>query len=198
MNNENTSETTKRIWLGVLLGILVITTMVTAIVVFVWIKRSNVGASVAESRADGITPIDLTAYYDSAPQWTQAGEWADVPRGHQQFGGVPFEVNGMIKILGEGARKDRRTYREQVEGIVVGKKFARLHLLHTAHYPAADGTPYARIVLHYADGSTAILSLIFGRHARDWWRPDSETRSTLSDPNSEVVWRGGDAGIKPG
>jgi hypothetical protein len=132
------------------------------------------------------------------PSGLRVGEWADVPRGHQLLGGIPFEVNGMIKIIGEGARKDQRTYREQVEGIAVGKKFDRLHLLHTAHYPAADGTPYARIVLHYADGSTGTLPLMFGRHARDWWRADSESRSTLSDPNSEVVWRGGDAGIKAG
>ncbi len=197
MKTPNDSERTKRIWLGVLLGVLVITTISTAIVVFIWIKMSNTGASVA-SRTDGITPIDLAAYYDSSPQWTQGGEWADVPRGHQLLGGIPFEVSGMIKIIGEGSRKDQRTYREQVEGIIVGKKFDRLHLLHTAHYPAADGTPYARIVLRYADGSTATLPLLFGRHARDWWRADPETRSALSDPNSEVVWRGGDAGIKPG
>jgi RNA polymerase sigma factor (sigma-70 family) len=147
-------------------------------------------AAIRGDRATTITPIPLTAYYDNASSWHRPGEWEAVPHGHQMFGGVPFEADGLLMLTGQGARYDKKGYRERVERIAVGKRFERLHLLHTAHYQAKDETPYARLVLHFADGSDAAFQLLYGRHARDWWRSKSESFSTLSDPDSKVVWRG--------
>jgi RNA polymerase sigma factor (sigma-70 family) len=146
--------------------------------------------SIWRSSAVTAAPIVLTPYYDNPTSWHRPGQWEAVPHGHQIFGGVPFEADGLLMLSGQGARNDRKGYRGRVEGIAVGRRFERLHLLHTAHYQAKDETPYARLVLHYADGSDAGFQLLYGRHARDWWRSKSESFSTLSDPDSKVVWRG--------
>jgi hypothetical protein len=199
MNRPDTPQSSKQIWLWALLAILVVTTVGSGIMTFFLMKMpSAAGVNGVRLDSTGITPIDLAAHYDNSTLWNRPGEWEAVPHGHQMFGGVPFEADGLIVLIGEGARKDKRRYRERVEGIAVGKKFERLHLLHTAHYPAEDETPYARVVLHYTDGSTTSFQLVFGRHARDWWRRKNESVSALSDPNSKVVWRGNDAGRTPG
>ena len=198
--NETSGVQSRRhhILLLVLVGILALSTLGSAVFAFLWLKKTSAVANVATADAAAVTPIDLTSHYDKSTSWHRPGEWSDIPHGLHSFGGVPFEANGTIKLMGEGARKDRRSHPEKVEGIPVGKQFARLHLLHTSHYPAEDETPYAHVVLHYADGSSTVFQMAFGRHARDWWRSDAEAVSELSDTNSKVVWRGDDGGIKPG
>src|SRR5436305_4479551 len=122
MNNSDDRERSKQIWLWALLAILAVTTIGSAIVAFMLMKepaaRGNV-ASAARADSGGITPIDLTAYYDATGAWERPGEWEDIPHGQHAFGGVLFEANGMFKLIGEGARKDKRPYRASVEGIVV-------------------------------------------------------------------------------
>jgi hypothetical protein len=96
----------------------------------------------------------------------------------------------LLRLSGRSAKSDGKGYREEVKGIPVGKKFARLHVLHILSYSTSQESPYARITLRYADGSASSLPMIYGQHARDWHRPKYEYPSTLGDPNSKVVWRG--------
>jgi len=194
MDGSNKSKPPKQLWLWAGLGLLfMITSVCTGIVAFLVIKKHVIGSKLSSGSA--ITAIDLRPYYDQTEAWDRPGEWEAPPHGHHVLGGVPFEANGLLRLIGNGAQKDKRTYREKVEGIVVGRKFERLYLLHAASYPARDETPYASVVLHYADGSTW-FDLLYGRHARDWWRPKNEAVSAVSDPDSKVVWRG-DGNFKP-
>jgi protocatechuate 3,4-dioxygenase beta subunit len=189
-SNPNSSKRTL-LWLLVAAGVL---TVVTALVVggllfyFVGKKGGLTALNPLPKTASGIiTPINLTAHYDQSASWTGASAWEVVPHGPATLGGVPFNVDGLLRL--SGTADGARSYREKVEGISVGKKFSRLHLLHLTGATGAD-TPYARVVLRYADDSTKSFPLVYGTHARYWHRSKYEYPSALADPNSKVVWRG--------
>jgi len=189
MNQPNKTESSKQMWLWALLALFMLTSAGIAIVAFTLVKRS--GVSVLGLGARGvITPLDLTAFYDKSGSWNSGSEWEEMPRGPAVLGGVPFEVNGLLRLSGQSAKNNNKPYRDEVKGIPVGKKFTRLHVLHIVSYSTSQEAPYARITLRYADGSATPLPLIYGLHARDWHRPKYEYPSALGDPNSKVVWRG--------
>src|SRR5204863_9445322 len=116
MGAPNRSKPAKQPWLWAGLGLLfVIASAGTGIVAFTVIKKYVIGSKWLSS-GSAITAIDLTAHYDQPDAWHRPGEWEAVPHGEQVLGGVLFQANGMIKLIGEGARKDKRRYRESVAG----------------------------------------------------------------------------------
>ena len=196
MNPPNRPESINPKILWTLLALFLLTATGVGILAFQLAKRTGVhaiaGLPGVAATTDGITPLDLKPHYDRAGSWNTGSEWESVPRGLTVLGGVPFDLSGLLRLNGRAARRDNKPYREKVEGIEVGKKFARLHLLHIASYSYSPdrAVPYARIILNYADGTKNSLPIIYAQHARDWRRPKYEFNSALSDPNSKVVWRG--------
>ena len=195
MNQPEKPKSSQHVWLWVLLALFMVTSIGIGIVGFMLITKSSATLTKAGGSgkvwnlgAGGITPINLTAYYDKSSSWNGASAWEVVPHGPATLGGVPFTVDGLLRLSGSG--DSAKSYREKVEGIVVGKKFARLHLLHLTGATAPADTTYARVVLRHADGSSTSLPLTYGTHARYWHRSKYEYPSALSDPNSKVVWRG--------
>ena len=75
---------------------------------------------------------------------------------------------------------------KDVRGVRIGQHCAQLHMLQ-AGCQDADGTPVGRYVLHYADGETRELPIIYGQDIRNWWTVRGESTNT---PNAQVVWRG--------
>lgn len=188
MNQPNQPKSSKQMWLWALLALFMLMSVGIAIVAIKLISQSGVGVKVLSLNSSAITPVNLTAHYDKSSSWNGASAWEVVPHGAATLGGVPFTVDGLLRLSGSG--DSAKSYREKVEGIAVGKKFDRLHLLHLTGATGPADLPYARVVLRYADGSTASLPLIYGTHARYWHRSKYEYPSALSDPNSKVVWRG--------
>ena len=172
MNQPDQPRPSKQPLLWALLALVLLTSIGIAIVAFMWVKRSGAGALGFSGGA--ITPIDLTAFYDKpSNSWISGREWQETPRGTTVLGGVPFEFNGLLRLTGRAAKRDNKGYREEVKGIPVGRKFARLHVLHIVSYSASEESPYARITLRYADGSATSWPMIHGVHGRDWHRPPS-------------------------
>jgi len=194
MNQPAKPESSKHVWLWALLALFMLGSVGVgiALVAFVLVKKpgEKPGASLMAFRGEGITPIDLTAFYDKSGSWDSGSEWQEAPRGPTVLGGVPFEANGLLRLSGRSAKNDNKPYRDEVKGIPVGKKFARLHVLHIVSYSTSQESPYARITLRYGDGTATSFPIIYGQHARDWHRPKYEYVSALGDPNSKVVWRG--------
>src|SRR3954469_17087110 len=150
--NESNPNTTKRvlIWLSIIA--IVLSAMMGGLILLVYKPAKGLIAAFIKPSFAGITTIDLTKHYDTSASWNNPGAWEVVPHGSNVLGGVPFEVNGLLRLTGTASeRNNAKPYREKVEGIPVGKKFARLHLLHLAGTAGESGKPYARIVLHYAD-----------------------------------------------
>ena len=96
----------KYTWLWVLLTLFTLTSLSVIIVGLRLLKKSG-GTEASVSRADAaITPIDLTAFYDKSGSWNSGSEWKQAPRGAIALGGVPFEMNGLLRLTGRSARND--------------------------------------------------------------------------------------------
>src|SRR5688500_7134810 len=173
-------------WLWILLSAFLVGAAGLAVLGVVLLKKSGALGALA-GFGGGIQPIDLTAFYDKSGSWDRGSEFQDVPRGPVTLGGVPFEVNGLVRLSGRSAKSDNKPYREEIKDIPVGSKFARLHVLHIASYSSSQEIPYARITLVYGDGSTTSCPVTHGHQDRDWDRPCYEFPSTLAGPNAKVV-----------
>ena len=111
--------------------------------------------------------------------------------GVQMVDGVPMEVAARGWLYGrkEARGKTKENYPD-FKGIVVGRKFDELHLLHGCRWQAVEGEAIAHVRLNYEDGVAVELPIRYGVHVRDWQRMRSEEKETLSDPGSKIVWRG--------
>jgi hypothetical protein len=149
-----------------------------------------------------IESIQLSKHHDHpTPQFDsggfyatndQAWTWSHSPKGKQEFLGVPFQIEGIIRLASQEAARDNRHNRKEVTGIPVGKVYERLYLLHATHYTSPEGSRVASLRLNYADDSHADIDILYGVHVRDWWRHKYESPINLTDPESRVVWTGHD------
>src|SRR5262249_34261894 len=92
---------------------------------------------------------------------TTGNNLAKVPMGEQTLEGVKFKIGEkMIHLKGAHALGAP----EKVEGIKLGAKFDRLHILHATGYGdgVADGTEIGAYVVHYADNTTERIPIVYG------------------------------------
>ncbi|MCZ7638516.1 MAG: hypothetical protein M5U12_22180 [Verrucomicrobia bacterium] len=78
----------------------------------------------------------------------------------------------------------------RVEGIAVGQRVRRLHVLQ-ATCPAeavSDGTTIGSYVWHYADGTRHEEPIVYGRDLRYWWLPAGEAPQDLE--RGRIAWVG--------
>jgi hypothetical protein len=137
--------------------------------------------------------LDLKKFYNTPASRFTNGQfpWAEVPRGSKTFGNVPLDIGGMICLWGEANAKIEFVFREQINKIVVDRKFETLYVYHCAFFPSPDGSPIYRLTMHYADNSIRESTICYGIHVRDWYHfPKREPVDDLSDPKSKIVWRG--------
>jgi hypothetical protein len=73
-----------------------------------------------------------------------------------------------------------------VEGIKVGRKLAKLNILHATGYSVDADTPIAKYVVNYDDKSTAEIEVVYGKDVVDWWSYPSQAAPT----RSKVAWEG--------
>jgi len=123
-----------------------------------------------------------------------------LPAGEQTFGGVKFKVGEGLIQLGSKLLKQERP--DKVEGVKVGRKVARLHLLHGTLYGngstigeegkegdplfVADGTRIAEYTVRYEDKTTEVIPVVYGEDVRDWWY----TGSPKDLKRGKVAWEG--------
>jgi hypothetical protein len=118
------------------------------------------------------------------------GNTVTVPQGEQTFEGIKFKIGEGVIQLGGSFWTDPPV---KVEGITVGKKLVKLHILHATGYGrtgpgsprhVGEDTPIGEYTLHYEDKSTETIPVVYGVDVRDWWSDDKKTSRSL------VAWRG--------
>ncbi|MGA2543344.1 MAG: permease prefix domain 1-containing protein [Verrucomicrobiota bacterium] len=155
--------------------------------------------------AENQTMIDLQPYVnvglttptsgvDSAPETDLAG----LPRGIHTFGGVSFDVTGKIQLMGRGLLSARRIYPVIRKNIPISQKCRQIHLLHGASQVMELDVTVAKLVLHYADGSTREIAIVAGEHLLDWRGPIYTTPAAgeqlaPKDRGTELAWVGNDS-----
>ena len=118
---------------------------------------------------------------------------AQLPRGESLFGDVRFKIEEKLIQLGCKHVKDKP---DKVEGIAVGKKFAKLYLLHATGFGAfgkpgdplyiSDGTAIGHYTVKYEDDSEEIIPIVYGEDVRDWFNHDQSKPAS----RGKVVWEG--------
>lgn len=154
------------------------------------------------------TLIDLrpyiTAQLTEAPSCWQGNNdnnWAELPEGKNIYGGVTFDVSGAVQLMGGWLKRYGKTYPTQVADIRIGKKCAKLHLLHGNYSIYTNfNDVVSKVVIHYDGGSTRELSLIAGQQAFDCWCPLFKTgvppKFIQTAPDTERAWTGSNAHIR--
>ena len=103
----------------------------------------------------------------------------------QTLAGVDFDVRGFIEVSSAVLKRSEPSYRESVEGIPIHQRGRRLHFLHAAVMPEADGTQIGSYVVHYADGQQQEILIVYGQDVVAW---DLDPPRTNSPP--VVAWKG--------
>jgi len=152
-------------------------------------------------KADALQVVDFAQTYKGTPGKTPGGFSR-----RKVFDGLPFHVDTKITFYSQSqVDSDNRGNPDgdagakypDLTGVPLGRSFAELHLLHNTTWPDVEGETIAVIRLHYADGTSRELPVIYGAHVRDGHRIRTEELETLSDPDSKIVWRGpGSANFK--
>jgi WD40 repeat protein/serine/threonine protein kinase len=142
----------------------------------------------------GSEQIDLTSHYnlalqDSLDQKEDRNNLAGLPSGLQTFGGLRFDVRGVIHLNGVQAKQAGLVYPQSVNGIRIGRKCVRLHFLHATDWGAEKGkSVVGHYILNYADGQSRELPIVFGRDLADWFL---NAPAGANVPNSPaIMWTG--------
>jgi hypothetical protein len=125
---------------------------------------------------------------------------AELPPGVHSFGGVPFDVEGRIQLLGRNLLESGKRFPVIVKNIPISRRCARIHLLHGASAVRTLDEKIASLVLHYKDGSQAQIGIISGQDVLDWWGPiyntDGREERHTTSPGTELGWAGSNPWIK--
>ena len=155
--------------------------------------------------------IDLGPYINTdlseatdAKKGSKDNNLLELPRGTRVYGGVPFNVQGRIQLMGRGLEQWQRIFPERVKGIRIGRKCAKIYLFHGENCAQGwdvRGAIVASLVLHYADGSQQAIHIKSGEHLLDWCGPLYSTQvapeqRTVSSPDSELAWVGSNPWVK--
>ena len=170
--------------------------------VFLGFMLSPATALLAESVSAQPTCIDLSPYYTAkltdslnSPASVRENNLAILPKGRQIFCGVPFQVGGILQLSGKKIQEwGRKEYPEAINGIKIGHRCQRLHLLHGAGgVYDGYGVAIGKLVLHYADNSLREIEIRNGIHVRDWW---GDPKQAVSAKTSMLAWSGTNPALK--
>jgi hypothetical protein len=141
------------------------------------------------AREPGTPPelVDLSAFYNaSLPESWHGGtdnHLAELPRGVQWLAGTRFDVRGLIQVYVNDSR-----FPQAVTGIRISQKLERLQFLHASQGgPPPDGTRVGYYFVHFANGRSEEIPIIFGRDMCDW----GDNSGTLAEASHAVIaWKG--------
>ena len=151
---------------------------------------------------DDFVPISLERHFTAtlqdslnSPSTLKENNLVEVPVGRTTLGTIPFEIEGVVQLLGRKLIEwGRELYPKAVNEIEIDRQFDRLHLLHGAGgvFDPVD-TVIGHVVLHYDDGTKAELPIVRAQHVQDWW---GEVDQAVSHPGTQLAWAGSNAAIK--
>ncbi len=149
-------------------------------------------ASMIPHRLPSATPnlIDLSQWFNASLMQTwhpglPENSLNALPTGILQFGDLAFDVRGIVQVNSSSLKQAGGVFPQKIAGIRINQTCRELHFLHACGWKTADGTKVGTYTLHYADGQTATIPLIYGEDLRDW-NADSDPSAELK--RATVVW----------
>jgi hypothetical protein len=136
--------------------------------------------------------VDLSDHYlnslDDDIHSKPGNTLSELPRGIQSFQGTKFDIRGVIQLAGRDSLQITGVfYPEAVKGIRVHHKGRQLHFLHAAAWNPEDGNlEIGQYILHYANGESGNIPIIYQENVSDWWARQND--KPLAD--AQVAWEG--------
>jgi hypothetical protein len=106
-----------------------------------------------------------------------------LPKGKQTFADAKFLIGDGVLQLGSA---QVTTKPQKIEGIKVGRRFAKLNILQATGYSVEDDTQIAKYVINYEDKTTEEIEVVYGKDVVDWWAYPGRAAPT----RSKVAWEG--------
>jgi hypothetical protein len=142
-----------------------------------------------DSRA-ALRLIDLSEFYNGllTDSWQgfPSNHLAQLSSGLHEFGGVPFDVRGVVQLCGE-EHDFPFAFPEKLEGIRVNQKLDSIHFLHATAFTVRPATNIATYVIHYADSRVVEIPIVYGKQIADWW---VDPKHPFEPAEAKVAWTG--------
>jgi hypothetical protein len=136
--------------------------------------------------------IDLSKQYNGAlnDTWQKGGmsdnTLKDLPRGIQTLDGTAFDIRGLVQLSGRQAEQQLSVlFPREAANITVKQKAKTIHFLHGCGWESSLGTVVGAYVIHYSNGETRKVPIVYGVDVRDWWMGDDASGFV-----THVVWTG--------
>jgi WD40 repeat protein len=138
--------------------------------------------------------LDLSPHYNAALTETwlptnvvaAGNDLSALPRGVQQFNGVQFDVRGVVQLSGGALENSGGKFPSEITEIQVGHPCRKIHFLHGAAWSARVGTHIGSYFIHYQDGESREIKILFGQNVREWLAPPAPQLLT----GAAVAWEG--------
>jgi hypothetical protein len=136
--------------------------------------------------------IDLKGFYTStlteAWQGMRGDDLASLPKGVQRFGGVEFDVRGIVQLKGRSPGLTK--FPAQITEIPVHQRCQHLYFLHAAAFGgnADEGEQLGSYVVHLSNNQMSLeIPIYYGRSVRNWHTQQDEPEA---DKELKVGWKG--------
>jgi hypothetical protein len=145
--------------------------------------------------------IDLSAFYNATlpgswlptPEAGMADESLPIPLGTNRWGGIDFDVRGVIQLGGPALASRGGKFPEQVSGVPIERRCRKIHLLVGTDRKVRPGTVLGGFAARFVTGEQEISHVLFGRDVYDWWHdPATEIDASGKAPSQTaiVAWEG--------
>lgn len=107
---------------------------------------------------------------------------ARLPRGVHKLGDTFYRVGDwIVHLRGQNARDLPKS----ISGIAVGARADTIHFVHAVQQADPPGTEVGAYVVHYAEGTSERIPIVYGRDIANWWQfpqaqPDLPTQVTVA------------------
>ena len=146
----------------------------------------------ARDRGTDKSMVDLSTHSHAAlnETWHKGGmsnnTLKDLPRSIQVLDGTSFDIRGIVQLAGRQAEQELSVkFPKEVSNIKVKQKGQKIHFLHCCGWPSPKGTRIGTYVIHYSNGQSRSVPIVYGVDVQDWWMNEEVTSDKLN-----VVWRG--------
>lgn len=122
--------------------------------------------------------------------WTNQGEndMRALPTGRRDFAGIPFFIaSPKAAIVLRSSNANNLDLPTEVRGIKIGRRADELFFLHTAAWPSPKPFKY---LVHYEDGTSVEVPVVYGQQVIDWWDDPSRFAEAMARYGLFVAWQG--------
>jgi len=106
-----------------------------------------------------------------------------LPQQEQTLAGVKFRIGPGYIVLGSSRLADKP---DKVEGIPIGKRFAKLHILHATGWFTNNDVTIGEYTVTWEDDTSVTIPIIYGDDVCDWWF----TEDSPEPKRGKVAWKG--------